>query len=75
LNLIYQGQSKKHAIFRAKGWDKKLERVLKKPIFSEEYDKIGKIHDIFGPVKVPFISVKIDKENFNPQGNFYVKLI
>ena len=73
--MIFQGQSKKHAIFRAKSWKKELERVLKKPIFSEKYERIGKIHDIFGPVKIPFISINIEKENFDPHGSFYVKLV
>ncbi|TFF89147.1 MAG: hypothetical protein EU548_07945 [Promethearchaeota archaeon] len=74
LNLAYLGLSKKHAIFRARRWEKSLERIFKKTLYTEKYEEIGKIHDIFGPVKMPFISVKVQNEDFDPHGKFYAKL-
>ena len=76
LNLYYLGESKKHRIFRAKNkWEKNLEKITNKPVFSEEFDEIGKIREIFGPVDLPFVSMKISpKKVFNPNNTFYVKM-
>jgi len=74
LNLFYLGKSKKHHIFRAKRWNKNLEKILHNPIFTEKYEEIGYIKEIFGPTKLPFISIKstLDKE-FNPNGMLFTK--
>ena len=45
----------------------------KKPIYNEKYDQVGQIKDIFGPVKMPFISVKTT-EKFNPSDELYTKV-
>jgi rRNA processing protein Gar1 len=58
LDLFYIGKSKKHQIFRAKQWNSNLERILKQPVYNEKYEKLGHIKDIFGPINVPFISIK-----------------
>ena len=57
-NLYYLGRSKKHEIFRSKNWNRDLEKVLKKPVYDENYEEIGRVKDIFGPVELPFISIK-----------------
>ncbi len=59
LNLFYIGKSKKHEIFRVKRWNTSLEKINKKDIFNQNYEKIGHIKDIFGPIKAPFISIKM----------------
>jgi rRNA processing protein Gar1 len=75
LNLYYLGQSKKHQIFRAKSWNNSLEKITNRPVFTEEFDEIGSIREIFGPVNLPFISMKISpKKEFNPNDNFYAKM-
>ncbi|MBY9010042.1 MAG: hypothetical protein KGD74_09275 [Candidatus Lokiarchaeota archaeon] len=75
LNLYYLGESKKHRIFRAKKWETSLEKIINRPVFTEGFDEIGKIREIFGPVKLPFISMKITpKKEFNPNDNFYAKM-
>ncbi|MEJ2294487.1 MAG: hypothetical protein P8Y23_06915 [Candidatus Lokiarchaeota archaeon] len=75
LNLFYLGDSKKHQIFRAKRWNQNLEKVTNKPIFTEEYEEIGIIREIFGPINSPFISVKSShKTQNNSTDNFYVKM-
>ena len=75
LNLYYLGESKKHRIFRAKKWEKGLEKITNKPIFNESFNEIGKIKEIFGPVNLPFISMKISPEKeFNPNDSFYAKM-
>ncbi|MBN1214074.1 MAG: hypothetical protein JXA99_01405 [Candidatus Lokiarchaeota archaeon] len=75
LDLHYIGISaKKHQIFRATKWNKNLEKVLKKPIYNEEYNNIGFVKDIFGPIDTPFISVKTKpNQEINPNHNFYAK--
>ena len=76
LNLFYIGQSnKKHQIFRAKQWDKTLEKTLKQSIFNEKYEKIGYIKDIFGPIEIPFISIKtLPNQPFNPNNKYFTKV-
>ncbi|MBD3256358.1 MAG: hypothetical protein GF383_14770 [Candidatus Lokiarchaeota archaeon] len=75
LRLFYLGASKKHHIFRTTQWDTKLETIFKKQVFDEQYEKIGSIKDIFGPAKLPFISLKAPLERtFNPSSEFYVKV-
>jgi len=76
LNLYYLGKSKKHQIFRVKNkWDKTLEKITNRPVFTEEFEEIGKIIEIFGPEELPFISMKISpKKKFKPNDNFYAKM-
>jgi rRNA processing protein Gar1 len=75
LNLIYIGKSKKHQIFRAKQWNKSLEKILKKPIFNENYQKVGVIKDIFGPVNLPFISIKtLPNQEFGTKIKLYANI-
>ena len=75
LNLSYLGKSKKHHIFRAKKWSRNLEKITHKPVFNEDYEELGVIKEIFGPIKLPFISVKASSNyDFASHGNFYVKL-
>lgn len=75
LNLFYLGESKKHQIFKAKRWNKSLEKILQKPVFNENYEEIGHIKEIFGPINLPFISVKaLPNQQFNPNIKFYVKM-
>ncbi len=78
LEFFYIGQSKKHQIFRAKKWTRDLEKILKKPIFNENYDQIGHVKDIFGPIERPFISIKTSTNqefNSNENINLYAKII
>lgn len=76
LNLFYLGKSSKsHLIFRAKKWDKNLEKISNKAIFTEQFLEIGIIKEIFGPITLPFISMKIvSKTDFNPNDNLYAKM-
>jgi rRNA processing protein Gar1 len=75
LNLNFLGISRKHHIFRAKKWEKNLEKIANKAVFTEEFVEIGFIKEIFGPIALPFISMKIKSNiNFNPNNNLYAKL-
>ena len=75
LNLFYLGESKKHYIFRAKKWTKDLEKITNKAVFTEEFKEIGFIKEIFGPIAIPFISMKIVTETkFNPNDKLYAKM-
>ena len=75
LNLFFLGESKKHYIFRAKKWTKDLEKITNKAVFTEEFKEIGLIKEIFGPITLPFISMKIVPETeFNPNDNLYAKM-
>ena len=75
LNLFYIGKSKKHEIFRAKQWNSNLEKILKQPVYNEKYEKIGHIKDIFGPINVPFISIKtLPNQLFDHNVKVYTKL-
>lgn len=76
LSLNYLGKSKKHYIFRArKTWDKNLEKISNKAVFTEEFVEIGVIKEIFGPINLPFISMKITPQtDFNPNNNLYAKM-
>ncbi|MBY8983026.1 MAG: hypothetical protein KGD57_08760 [Candidatus Lokiarchaeota archaeon] len=76
LDIFHLGISaKKHQIFRASKWNINLEKIIKKPLYNEEYTNIGFIKDIFGPVKTPFISVKTKPNQLiDSKTNFYVKL-
>jgi rRNA processing protein Gar1 len=76
LNLFYIGESaKKHQIFRVNHWNSSLERIIKQPIYNENYQIIGLIKDIFGPISLPFVSIKLrPNTQFNPNLNFYTKL-
>lgn len=66
--------NKDHSIFRAIKWNKSLEKIIKKPLFTQEYKKIGFIIDIFGPVDTPFISVKpTQTHELSPNNKYYVK--
>ncbi|TFF88366.1 MAG: hypothetical protein EU550_01410 [Promethearchaeota archaeon] len=72
--------SKNHYIYRSKKWNKKYEKIFKKPVFNENYSKIGYIKDIFGPIDSPFISIKsfskkeLPDSKFNPDQKLYVKI-
>ena len=76
LNLFYLGKpSKDHSIFRARKWDKNLEKISNKAIYTEQFEEIGIIKEIFGPITLPFISMKIvSKTDFNPNDNLYAKM-
>jgi len=75
LNLFFLGNSKKHHIFRAKKWTKDLEKITNKAVFTEEFKEIGFIKEIFGPIAMPFISMKIIPETkFNPNDSLYAKM-
>ena len=76
LNLYYLGESKKNQIFRTTQWNRaKDERIFKKPVYDEKYEQIGYIKEIFGPIKLPFISIKtIPGQEFTPESNLYVKV-
>jgi rRNA processing protein Gar1 len=75
LNLFYLGKSKKYQIFRAKQWNKALEKIVNKPLFTESYEEIGYIKEVFGPVDLPFISVKPTLNyQFSSQNKCYVKI-
>ncbi len=79
LNFHYLGISmKKHYIFKALKWNSSLEKIFQKPIYNQEYVKIGVVKEIFGPVNSPFVSIK--KSNPTEEINFsntdlYIKLI
>ena len=75
LNLLYLGKSKKHHIFRAKKWNKNFEIIFHKPIFNESYEKIGIINEIFGPIKLPFISIRASpNQHFSLESQFFIKI-
>ena len=76
IDFYYYGKSKKHEIFRAKKWDKvKDVRIFRKPVYNQKYEKVGYVKEIFGPVRLPFISIKIEPEKeFNPKSVLYVKV-
>ena len=76
MNLFYLGESsKKHKIFRTRAWNKALEKITNKSVFTEEFEQIGKIMEIFGPEELPFISMKISpKKEFKPDDNLYAKM-
>ena len=76
LNLYYMGQSTKHQIFRAKKWNRaKDDKIFQKPVYDEKYKKIGIIKEIFGPARLPFISIKTTSEQkVDFRGNLYVKM-
>ncbi len=72
---MYLGESAKgHQIFRAIKWNQNLEKVIKRPLFNQAYQKIGIILDVFGPVDRPFISVrKQQKSEISSDNQYYVK--
>ena len=73
--MFYLGKSKKHYIFRAKKWTKDLEKIINKAIYTEDFIEIGIIKEIFGPITIPFISMKIiPKTDFNPNNSLYAKM-
>ena len=75
LNLFYIGKSKKHQIFRVKQWNRNLEKIYHKPVFNKNYEEIGYIKEIFGPTKIPFISIKtLPNIELNPVNELYVKV-
>jgi len=74
LNLFYLGKSKKHYIFRAKRWNKNFEIILHKSVFNENYEEVGNIKEIFGPINMPFISIKsLPDLQFGLENKFYIK--
>lgn len=75
-DLYYLGRtSQKHEIFRAQNWNPSLEQIFKKPLFNEEYDKVGQVRDIFGPVHAPFISMKCNSpQKFTTINTLYAQI-
>ena len=68
------GTSPQHLIVRTQAWDATQSiPEIGDAVFTAEKEKIGLIFDIFGPVKKPFISVKLNKsypktlEQFNDE--------
>jgi rRNA processing protein Gar1 len=44
-------------------------------VFNEKYEEIGYIKEIFGPVKLPYLSIKtLSGQSFNPNDEIYVKI-
>ncbi|MFX0141672.1 MAG: hypothetical protein ACFFDN_48995 [Candidatus Hodarchaeota archaeon] len=75
LNLFYLGKSKKHHIFRAKKWNKNFEIIIYKSVFNENYEEVGNIKEIFGPINIPFISIKsLPDMQFGLENKFYIKI-
>ena len=75
LSLFYIGKSKKHQIFRVKQWNRNFEKIYRKPVFNMNYEEIGYIKEIFGPISLPFISVKtLPNKEFSPDNELYVKV-
>jgi rRNA processing protein Gar1 len=76
LNLVYLGNSKKHLIFRAKKMNKNLAiNIMHKKVFTEDYEEIGSIREIFGPINLPFVSIKLAPDKaFDPNCKLYAKL-
>ncbi len=74
LNLFYLGKSKKHYIFRAKRWNKNFETISHKSVFNENYEEVGNIKEIFGPINMPFVSIKsLPDMQFGLENKFYIK--
>lgn len=75
LSLFYIGKSKKHQIFRVKRWNRSFEKIYRKPVFNMNYEEIGYIKEIFGPIALPFISIKtLPNKEFSPYNELYVKV-
>lgn len=76
LNLFYLGESTKNKIFRATKWNiEKDAKIFRKIVYNENYDTIGIIKEIFGPLKLPFVSIRTRPEiEFNPKSTLYVKI-
>ena len=56
-------------------WNKTLEKITNRFVFTEEFNEIGKIIEIFGPEELPFISMKISpKKEFKQDDNLYAKM-
>ena len=59
---ILSGLSPQHLVLRAQDWDEvKTLPEIGETVYDTQKTPIGKIADIFGPVKKPFISVAIRK--------------
>lgn len=76
LNLFYLGESTKNKIFRATKWNIEIDaKIFRKIVYNENYDTIGIIKEIFGPIKLPFVSIRTRPEiEFNPKSTLYVKI-
>ncbi|HEY0088664.1 MAG TPA: hypothetical protein VGB37_07460 [Candidatus Lokiarchaeia archaeon] len=76
MNLFYLGESTKNKIFRATKWNiEKDAKIFRKIVYNENYDTIGIIKEIFGPLKLPFVSIRTRPEiEFNPKSTLYVKI-
>jgi|ADurb_Val_01_Slu_FD_contig_101_269254_length_1528_multi_2_in_0_out_0_2 rRNA processing protein Gar1 len=63
MNLgILLGTSPQHLILRCHEWEEgKAMPNIDEQVFDTDKKLIGRIADIFGPVKKPFISVKLSK--------------
>jgi rRNA processing protein Gar1 len=48
---------------------------MHKSVFTEQYEEIGYIKEIFGPVDLPFVSIKLTHSKaFDPDSKIYIKL-
>ena len=76
LHLFYLGESKKNKIFRSTKWNRgKDKSIFRKPVFNENYEKIGIINEIFGPIDKPFISIKASANvKIDPNKVLYVQV-
>lgn len=65
MNLgILLGISPQHLILRCHDWeDTKQIPAIDEPVYDANKQHIGKIADIFGPVKKPFISISLDRRS------------
>ena len=75
LNLFYLGESTKNKIFRATRWANVDTKIFRKIVYNENYETIGIIKEIFGPIKLPFVSIRTRPEiEFDPKSTLYVKI-
>jgi rRNA processing protein Gar1 len=72
MNLgILLGTSPQHLILRCHEWEEdKAMPNIDEQVFDTNKKLIGRIADIFGPVKKPFISVKLNKTSTATLGDF-----
>jgi len=45
-------------------------------VYNEKYEKIGNVKDIFGPINLPFISIKtLPNRPLEPNTKLYTKIV
>ena len=48
---------------------------MHKKVFTEDYEEIGSIREIFGPINLPFVSIRLTPDKaFDPNCKLYAKL-